>query len=109
MENRGLNRVYLDHPAYGKETVGEFLSRHKIPVQSNGRFVLYHGRPKGSEYKTLRPGTYLTDDPDSARFFAARDRGLDPGKDIEVIPLDLTADDIEPGIHITLRREYEIV
>jgi len=36
----GLDRVWLDHPVYGKETVGEYLDRHQIPVDSKG-MVLY--------------------------------------------------------------------
>ena len=103
----GLDRLWLDHPFYGKETVGEFLERQGIPV-SNGKFTLYHGRPKGSSYNVLRAGSYLATDSKSAAFFAARDRGLDENKDVEVLELSLTPDDIQPGIHITLRKPYQI-
>jgi hypothetical protein len=102
-----LNRLWVDHPFYSKETVGEFLARQGIPV-ANGRFTLYHGRPKGSNYNVLEVGTYLAADPKSAAFFAARDRGLDPDKDVEVLELSLTPDDIQPGIHITLRKPYQL-
>ena len=104
----GLDRIYTDHPLYGSETVGNFLSRHKIPINSDGTFILYHGRPKGSNYKELRAGTYLTNNQEDAKFFAARDRNLNPDKDIEVIKLKLSADEIEPGIHITLKVSKKI-
>lgn len=107
-ENEGLGRLYIDHPFYGKETVGEFLARHKISVGPDGTFVLYHGMPKTSTHTILRAGTYLTHEVESAKFFAARDRGLDPENDIKVVELKLTADDIHPGIHITLRRDYPL-
>ena len=108
LESEGLDRVWLDHPQYGKETIGEFLQRHQIPVNSDGTFILYHGRPKDGEYTELRAGTYLATDPESAKFYAARDRGLDKEKDIEVIELTLTPDEINPGIHITLRVPKQI-
>lgn len=108
LENQGMDRLHLDHPVYGKETVGEFLKRRGIPVSSDGTFTLYHARPKGSTYTVLRAGTYLESDPESAKFFAARDRGLNPDKDIEVLTLVLTADDIEPGVHIMLAKGYPL-
>ena len=108
LENQGMDRLHLDHPVYGKETVGEFLQRHKIPVSPDGTFTLYHARPLGDTHTMLRKGTYLESDPERARFFAARDRGLDPNKDIEVLTLKLTADDIVPGVHIMLAREYSL-
>lgn len=104
----GLNRVWLDHPVYGKETVGEYLKRHKIPISDEGKITLYHGRPKGSDYTNLRVGSYLADSPDDAAHFAGRDRGLKPDS-IEVIKLELNPDDIEPGSFITLRKTYEIL
>jgi len=103
-----LERVHLDHPFYGRETIGEFLERRSIPVNPDGSFILYHGRPKSSSHDSLRIGTYLTESQEDARFFAARDRELDAQEDIEVITLKLTGDDINPGIHITLRRPYQI-
>lgn len=103
----GLDRLWLDDPFYGQETVGAFLARQRIPVM-NGRITLYHGRPKGSNYNVLQAGSYLVDDSESAAFFAARDRGLDKDKDIEVLELSLSPDDIQPGIHITLRKPYQL-
>jgi len=100
----GLDRVWLDHPVFGKETVGEFLDRHNIPVV-DGKITLYHGRPKEGDYTQLRAGSYLTEDPAAARHFAARDRGLQPDE-VEVLTLSLTPDQIQPGMHITLRVAY---
>jgi hypothetical protein len=112
LSEAGEHRVYVNHRVYGKETVGEFLKRHKLePV--NGKYVLYHGRPKGSEYTTLRVGSYLIDTEEEARFYAARDRRINgrpmnPKKDIEVLKLHLNASDIEPGVFLSLRNEIEI-
>jgi hypothetical protein len=107
-EATGMDRLYLDHPFYGRETIGEFLKRRGIEVSADGKFTLYHARPLGATNKTLRAWTYLEPDPEQARFFAARDRGLDAQKDIEVLPLRLEADDIEPGVHITLARDVPV-
>ena len=106
--NSGLDRVWTD--SYGGETVGQWLDRHSIPVNPDGTITLYHGRPKkGSrKYNTLREGSYVIQDPDKARHYAARDRGLDPDKDIQVLELRLDPNDIEPGMFITLRREIPI-
>ena len=106
-QGQGFDRVHIGQSFYGKETVGQFLVRHRIPI-NQGKFVLYHGRPKGSKYTYLRKGTYLTPDIEDAKHFAARDRGLNRDRDIEVIKLILTPDQIEPGIHITLRTDYNL-
>lgn len=104
----GLDRVWTD--AYGVETVGQWLERHDIPVNPDGTVTLYHARPKkGSrKYTTLREGSYVIQDPAKAAHYAARDRGLDPDKDIQVLELRLDPNDIEPGMFITLRREIHI-
>lgn len=108
IEQSGLDRVYLNHPVYGKETVGEFLSRHRIPIEADGTITFYHGRPKGSNYNELKAGTYITTNQKSARYYASNSRGIDPNEDVEVLTLKLTPDQIEPGIHITLRTPVQI-
>ncbi|KKN96696.1 hypothetical protein LCGC14_0163400 [marine sediment metagenome] len=103
----GLNRVWLDHPVLGKETVGEYLERHGIPILLDGTVELYHGRPKRSDYDVLRAGTYVADSPKDAAFYAARDRNLRPHQ-VEVIKLRLKLDEINPGVHISLRKDVKI-
>jgi len=102
-----LDRVYLDHPRFGRETVGEYLDRHKIPVNPDGTITLYHGKPKSTRFNELRDGSYLTDSKEDAEFFAARDRGLSPDK-IEVLTLTLSPDQINPGMGITLNGSYRL-
>jgi hypothetical protein len=74
----GIHRIWMEHPVYGKETVGEFLDRHEIKVHEDGTVTLYHARPKTAVFDTLREGSYLEKDPEAARHYAARDRGLKP-------------------------------
>lgn len=102
-----LDRVYLDHPRFGRETVGEYLDRHKIPINPDGTITLYHGKPKSIQFDELRDGSYLTDSKKDAAFFAARDRGLSPSE-IEVLTLNLSPDQINPGIHVTLKGDYRL-
>ena len=103
----GLDRVWLDHPVYGKETMGEYLERHSIPVDAKGMVTLYHGRPKSTQFDVLRSGSYITDDKESALHFAARDRELSPD-DVEVLTLYLSPNQIEPGGHMTLIGDYKL-
>lgn len=108
-EDTGLNRVWNQGNARtGPETVGEFLSRHTEIKRVGSRYLFFHARPKNSQYTELKIGSYLESDPDSARHFAARDRGLNPKKDVEVIRLELTPDQIEPGVFCTLRKPIKI-
>jgi hypothetical protein len=104
-EASALDRVWTTK--FGKETVGQFLTRHKVPKIGN-KYILFHARPKGSTYNELRIGTYLEEDPKSAMYFAARDRGLKQ-KDIELIRLELKPDEIEPGSFMTLRKPIKII
>jgi hypothetical protein len=108
LEQTDLNRIWKPADFWGKqETIGEYLKRHNIPI-INGIITLYHGRPKNSKYNVLKIGTYLTSTPEEAQHFAARDRDLNPNKDIEILVLKLTPDDINPGVFITLRRPYNL-
>jgi hypothetical protein len=106
LKNTGFDRVWTDG-RFGKETVGEFISRHDIPINSDGTVTLYHARPKNLNFGVLRNGSYLTADKNAAVFFAARDRNLKP-KDIEVLTLRLSPDQIQPGVHITLIGDYKL-
>jgi hypothetical protein len=100
-----MDRVWLDHPVYGKETVGEFLKRQGVDISPEGTFTLYHGRPKGSDYQELRKGSYLATNVEDAIHYTERDR-----KDVEaeVIKLILTPDQIDPGVFITLKKNVKI-
>lgn len=101
----GLERVWSDHPRFGPETVGEFLDRHRVKLGSDGKFTMFHGRPKGSTYNFLRAGSLLAWTVDDAAHYAGRDRELSRDE-VEVIRLRLTPDDIDPGIFVALRRDY---
>lgn len=99
----GRDRLHVDHPFYGKETVGSWLDRNGIKEDENGRYTLYHATPKTSAFDSIRSGSYLDTDSNRAAFFAARDRGISAKIGVIVHELKLTADQIEPGIHPTLR------
>lgn len=106
-EEELADRVWLDHPVLGRETVGEFLQRHEIPIFLDGTVELYHGRPKRGDYDFLRAGTFVTDNPHDAASWATRERGLKL-RQVEVIKLRLKPDEINPGVHITLRKDVKI-
>jgi len=103
----GLDRVWLDHNFYGKETMGEYFERHNIPVDAKGMITLYHGRPKSEQFDVLRSGSYIIDNKESALHFAARDRELKP-EEVEILTLYLSPDQIEPGGHMTLIGDYNL-
>lgn len=108
-EEVGWDRVYVDHPVFGSETIREFLGRHNVLIDpATDTIKAYHGRPKGSKYDTLKAGSYIAFDPKSAAHFAGRDRGLSE-KQVEVIPLTLRHDHFTPGIHPTLDKPYPLI
>ena len=45
------------------EVVMDWLERHEVKTDENGKFIFYHGTPKGREFDTLRQGTQLETDP----------------------------------------------
>jgi hypothetical protein len=90
------------------EVVMDWLERHEVKTDENGKFIFYHGTPKGREFDTLRQGTQLETDPKSAAEFAAHDRGLDPKSDIEVIEVHIDPYEIYTGFWASLRGEYEV-
>jgi len=57
------------------EVVLDWLARYKIPKRGD-QFVMYHATPKATSFDSLRAGSYLTDDAETARHQAGRDRGL---------------------------------
>jgi len=64
---------------FSKETVREFVERHRLPVV-NGYIKLFHGTPTRGKWRTnlteLREGSFLATNPTDAAFYAARDRGI---------------------------------
>lgn len=108
LENLGMDRLQDDHPFYGKEAVGEFLKRRGVNISPNGKFILYYAHPRGRNNRIIRAGTYLETDSERAKFIVARERGLNPNKDIDLFALTLEPNDIEIGDHITLTRDFAI-
>tara|TARA_R100000789_G_C2978533_1_gene142788 strand:+ start:512 stop:850 length:339 start_codon:yes stop_codon:yes gene_type:complete len=108
MKQKGLNRYWVDHPFYGKETIGEYLERQKVKQTSSGKFILYHGTPKvGGATNSLWKGTLLEFDEESARHFAQRDRDIN-SKDIVVHELHLDPDEIDGGVFPSLRMAIDL-
>lgn len=105
-KGQGMDRVWLDN-RLGRETVGEYVARHKLEVTPGGRIVMYHGRPKGSTYTTLRAGSYLGENPKESAYYAARDRDLSSAQ-VEVLRLEIDPNDFEPGSFATMRHEVSI-
>ena len=104
----GLDRVWLDHPVYGKETIGEWLERQGVKKTEDGKFIFYHGTPKvGGATDSLREGSYLGFSEDFSRHQTQRDRDIGE-EDVIVHELHLSPDDINPGVHPTLRKPIEI-
>ncbi|HWY34653.1 MAG TPA: hypothetical protein VNX68_08400 [Nitrosopumilaceae archaeon] len=100
----GEARTYSDRH---KETVGEWLIRHKVPRQGD-KYILYHATPKrGGATNSIRQGSYLAEDAETALHQAGRDRSL-KSKNINLHKLLLAAEDIEPGVFPTLRRDVKI-
>lgn len=104
----GADRLWVNGP-YGKETVGGWLERHEVEQTPEGKFVFYHGTPNKT-LPSLRAGSYMVwgrDGPQRAAHFAARDRDLKPA-DIVVHRLELSPDEVEPGVFATLKVDYPL-
>lgn len=109
VEGNGLDRVWSDGfgPNGTPETIGQWLDRQGVE-QEHGKWAFYHATPKkGGATDSIRKGSYVTFEVKDAAHFAARDRGLGR-EDVVVYKLLLGPDDIDPGIHPTLRREIDL-
>jgi predicted kinase len=83
----------------GRETIGEWLDRQGVERTPEGLYKFYHATPKaGGATSELRKGSLLETDAEKAAYFAARDRDLDPEKDIEVHTLFLRPSQVEGGV-----------
>ncbi|MBA2741946.1 MAG: hypothetical protein H0U46_08040 [Actinobacteria bacterium] len=102
--------------AFFKGTKGEeienWLERHSdVERLPDGRFRFYHAAPRGgarAKAEVLKAGSLLETDPKQAAFFAARDRDLDPEKDIVVWPVDVRPEEIVPGVWAALRSDHAV-
>ena len=98
---------YKYSQSYNTEEVSlEWLTRHKIPIEGD-KYVLYHGSPKINNLTELRSQSLLAEDQKDARFFAARDRGLQP-EDIVVYKVLVEPSDINVGVFASLNRNYKL-
>jgi hypothetical protein len=90
----------------------DWLARHdEIKRLPCGRYRFWHATPSVStcaQIGLLRPGSLLEGDPKAAAFFAARDRELDPERDVTVWPVDLWPWQFETGVWASLRDDYQV-
>ena len=87
------------------EVILDWLKRHDVP-QENGKFVFYHATPVvGGATDNIRAGSYLAEDPETAKQQASRDRGAKAGE-IKVIKVLVRPDEINTGVWPTLRNDY---
>ena len=108
LQSEGLNRVWLNHPVLGKETIGEWLERQGVKQDEDGKFIFYHGTPKvGGATDSLREGSYLGFSEDFSRHQTQRDKDIGE-EDVIVHELHLSPDEINPGVYPTLRKPIEI-
>jgi ADP-Ribosyltransferase in polyvalent proteins len=90
----------------GEETT-DWFTRHQVP-QENGKYVLYHATPEeGGATTSLRAGSYLAEDPETAVHQASRERGPKAGP-IKVTRVLVNPEDIKPGVWASLRNDHPI-
>lgn len=95
--------AFVRQPRTNGEANMDWLERHEVPRRGN-EYVFYHATPI-KNLKYIRAGSYLELDPESARYFAARDRDIDPSK-VVVHILYLKPWQIHGGHFATLREDY---
>ncbi len=104
-----LNRINSDSPLAGKESIGGWLSRHKIKRDDKGKFIFFHGTPKDSDVTdALRKGSLLAETEEEAKFFTQRDRDITED-DVVVHELHLHPDEIDGGHFASLRKDVSIL
>jgi len=87
------------------EAILNWLDRHDVP-QENGKYVFYHATPViGGATDNIRAGSYLAEDPETAKQQATRDRGPKAGE-IRVIKVLVDPHEIRTGVWVTLRNDY---
>jgi hypothetical protein len=73
------------------QVILDWLHRNKIE-QRGDKFVMYHATPASNTFTTLKPGSYLASDPETATQQARRDRG--PGvirvHEVEFYPWEIS-------------------
>ena len=106
-EAQERSRLWVDHPVYGKETIGDWLDRHKVERTPQGLYHFVHATPKANKFTTLRVGSLLETDPKAAIHFAGRDRGLKP-KDIMVHHVYVKPSEIDGGQWAELIKEVAV-
>ena len=95
--------AFVRPPRTNGESTIDWLERHEVPRRGD-EYVFYHATPV-KNLKYIREGSYLEVDPESAKYFAARDRGIDPSK-VVVHTLYLKPWQINYGIFSTLVNDY---
>ena len=93
------------------EEIEDWLERHsEVQRLPDGRYRFYHAAPKGGSREqagVLREGSLLEADPESAAFYAARDRDLTRDQ-VVVWPVDVHPEQIKTGQWASLREDYRL-
>ena len=108
--NKPTGNAFAKGMTEGQLTM-EWLKNHNVPQTPDGKYMFYHAIPTGGardKSGVLRAGALLETDQKAARYFAARDRSIDPDKNVTVHKLALEAHDIKPGVWASLRGDRKI-
>lgn len=105
--NEPSDNPYARGMSKGEELM-DWFSRHKVPQDETGKYILYHATPtKGGATTVIRSGSYLAEDAATAKQQARRDRGPKAGK-IVVTKVRVNPEDINTGVWATLRNDYTV-
>ncbi|KKK79388.1 hypothetical protein LCGC14_2834010, partial [marine sediment metagenome] len=89
----------------------DWLERHEVPQDEDGRYQFYHATPKenleGIVSEGLQEGSLLETDPEDAAHFAGRDRDLARNQ-VVVLPVSVHPHEIRVGQWASLRGVYKV-
>lgn len=89
------------------QEVTDWLKRHN-PSMEGDKYVLYHATPvEGGAKDSIRAGSLLAEDPETALHQASRERGTKSG-DIKVGKVLVSPEDIRPGVWASVRNDHPV-